>query len=171
MGIFDFIKEAGEKLTGKDEPEIKPQRRDVTPAELDALKRKKALQLLVGKLGLEVEGLRIEVTGDTAVVHGKVDDQAEREKVVLAVGNVIGIARVDDRLETVKKAPPAVFHTVKKGETLGKIAQQHYGSASKYTKIFEANRPLLSDPDKIYPGQVLRIPAEEAPAPAKGGGK
>ncbi len=122
------------------------------------LKKAKALQQLVAKLGLEVENLRVEIRGDTATVHGQVDDQAEREKVVLALGNVVGIARVDDRLEAKKKAPEAVFHTVQKGETLSKIAQQHYGSASKYPVIFAANKPMLSDPDKIYPGQVLRIP-------------
>jgi nucleoid-associated protein YgaU len=165
MGLFDFVKNAGEKVFDKgggkaSEPQAR--KREVSPDELEAMKRRKALQLLVGKLGLEVEGLRIEVKGDTATVHGQVDDQAEREKVVLAVGNVVGIARVDDRLETKKAAPAAVFHTVAKGDTLSKIAQKHYGSAAKYQKIFEANRPLLESPDKIYPGQVLRIPPADA---------
>jgi nucleoid-associated protein YgaU len=158
MGIFDFVKGAGEKVFGKDKPEVAPQVREFDPEKLEQLKRNKALQQLVAKLGLEVEGLKIEVTGDTAVVHGKVDSQAEREKVVLAVGNVIGIARVDDRLEAVKKEPEAVLYTVKSGDTLSKIAKAHYGDARKYPQIFEANKPLLSDPDKIYPGQVLRIP-------------
>ena len=164
MGLFDFVKNAGASVFGKDEPEIQPQKRQIDLEEIARLKRVKALQGLLGKLGLEVEGLRIEVDGDTATVYGQVDDQAEREKVVLAVGNVIGIARVDDRLEAKKKAPEAAFHTVQKGETLSKIAQQHYGAASKYPVIFEANKPMLSDPDKIYPGQVLRIP------PLPGGG-
>jgi nucleoid-associated protein YgaU len=164
MGIFDFVKNAGEKLFDKKPEKIEPQRRDVTPAQLEVMKRNKALQLLVAKLGLEVENLRIEVKGDTAVVHGKVDDQAEREKVVLAVGNVVGIAHVDDRMETAVKTPAATFHTVVRGDTLSKIAKQYYGAAGKYPKIFEANRPLLSDPDKIYPGQVLRIPPAEASA-------
>lgn len=158
MGIFDFVKGAGEKVFGKDAPAVAPQVREFDAQKLEQLKRNKALQQLVAKLGLEVEGLRIEVTGDTAVVHGKVDSQAEREKVVLAVGNVIGIARVDDRLEAVKKEPEAVLYTVKSGDTLSKIAKAHYGDARKYPQIFEANKPLLKDPDKIYPGQVLRIP-------------
>ena len=51
-------------------------------------------------------------------------------------------------------------HLVQKGDTLSHIAQKHYGKASKYMKIFEANRPMLKDPDKIYPGQSLRIPPE-----------
>jgi nucleoid-associated protein YgaU len=158
MGIIDFVKNAGEKIFGKDEPEIAPQVRDFDPVKLTELKRNKALQKLVAELGLKVEGLRIELDGDTATVHGKVDDQAEREKVILAVGNVIGIAHVDDRLETVAKQPEATFYTVQRGDTLSQIAKQHYGDARKYPAIFEANRPLLQDPDKIYPGQVLRIP-------------
>lgn len=162
MGVFDFVKDAGEKIFGKDEPEIQPQVREFDPEKLKALKQTKALQGLVAKLGLEVEGLTIELTGDTAVVHGKVDDQAEREKVILAVGNVIGIARVDDRMETKKQEPEATFYTVVRGDTLSGIAKQHYGAASKYLRIFEANRPLLSDPNKIYPGQVLRIPPADA---------
>lgn len=159
MGLFDFVKNAGEKILGKDEPAPpQPQGRQVSPEQLNAMKQSKALQQLVAKLGLEVEELRIEVQGDVATVWGKVDDQAEREKVVLAVGNVIGIARVDDRMEAKKKAPEAQMHTVASGDSLSKIAKKYYGDANKYQVIFEANKPMLKDPDKIYPGQVLRIP-------------
>lgn len=158
MGLFDFVKNAGEKIFGKDDPEPAPRTHNVDPATLEKMKRNKALQNLVAKLGLEVEQLRIEVDGETATVTGLVDDQAEREKVVLAVGNVIGIARVDDRLEAKKKAPEAQMHTVVSGDTLSKIAKKYYGDSGKYPAIFEANKPMLKDPDKIYPGQVLRIP-------------
>lgn len=158
MGLFDFVKNAGEKIFGKDEPEPAPRTHNVDAATLDRMKRNKALQNLVAKLGLEVENLKVEVDGDTATVSGLVDDQAEREKVVLAVGNVVGIARVDDRLEAKKKEPEAQMHTVVSGDTLSKIAKKYYGDAGKYPVIFEANKPMLKDPDKIYPGQVLRIP-------------
>lgn len=158
MGLFDFVKNAGEKIFGKDDPEPAPRTHNVDPATLEKMKRNKALQNLVAKLGLEVEQLRIEVDGETATVTGMVDDQAEREKVVLAVGNVIGIARVDDRLEAKQKAPEAQMHTVVSGDTLSKIAKKYYGDAGKYPAIFEANQPMLKHPDKIYPGQVLRIP-------------
>jgi nucleoid-associated protein YgaU len=158
MGLFDFVKSAGEKIFGKDEPEPAPRTHNVDPATLEKMKRNKALQNLVAKLGLEVENLKVEVEGDTATVSGLVDDQAEREKVVLAVGNVVGIARVDDRLEAKKKEPEAQMHTVVSGDTLSKIAKKYYGDAGKYPVIFEANKPMLKDPDKIYPGQVLRIP-------------
>jgi nucleoid-associated protein YgaU len=50
-------------------------------------------------------------------------------------------------------------YTVKAGDTLSAIAKEHLGSAGAYTKIFEANRDQLTDPDKIKPGQVLKIPS------------
>ena len=147
MGLIDFVKSAGEKIFGKDEPEVKAQVRDVDPAKLEQLKRTKALQLLLQKYALEVQELKISLDGDTATVSGRCDSQAEREKVVLALGNVAGIARVDDRLEVVKPEPPAQFHTVVSGDTLSKIAKKFYGNPNKYGAIFEANKPMLSDPN------------------------
>lgn len=162
MGLFDFVKNAGASVFGKEDSPAKSapqaQTSTVSPAELDAMKRRKALEKLLGELSLQVENLKIDVTGDTAVVHGQVDDQAEREKVVLAIGNVIGIAHVDDRLETKKAEPESQMYTVVAGDSLSKIAKKFYGNAAKYNAIFEANKPMLKDPDKIYPGQVLRIP-------------
>ena len=169
MGFIDFVKNAGEKIFGRDKDDDapkggkpQPQVRDVDPAKLEQMKRTKALQNLLSKYALEVKDLKISIDGDTATVSGKCDTQAEREKVVLALGNVAGIARVDDRLEVVKPEPPAQFHTVVAGDTLSKIAKKYYGNASKYPVIFEANKPMLKDPDKIYPGQVLRIPPQAA---------
>ena len=88
-------------------------------------------------------------------------DQATREKVVLVIGNSAGIASVDDQMTVEHTEPEAQFHTVASGDTLGKIAKQYYGNAMKYPVIFDANKPMLTDPDKIYPGQVLRIPHME----------
>jgi len=94
-----------------------------------------------------------------ADVRAKVPTQEVREKLVLAIGNTAGIGQVDDDgIEVTEPQDASVFYTVQKGDTLSKIAQQHYGSAAKYMAIFEANRPMLEDPDRIYPGQVLRIP-------------
>ena len=84
----------------------------------------------------------------------------EREKVILAVGNVAGVAKVEDAIETPEPAPEPVFHTVAKGDTLSAIAKKTLGSANRYMEIFEANKPMLKHPDKIYPGQVLRIPVK-----------
>jgi nucleoid-associated protein YgaU len=112
----------------------------------------------VAELGLKSDGLDVSVDGDTVKVSGKAMSQEEREKIVLALGNVAGIASVEDSFEAVDAAPEATFYTVKKGDNLSKIAKASYGKSSKYPVIFEANRPMLNHPDKIYPGQVLRIP-------------
>ncbi len=107
----------------------------------------------------ETGAVGIEVNDDLAIVSGTAANQAEREKIILACGNVTGIATVDDRLTVeAEPEPEAVFYTVVKGDTLSKIAKTQYGNAMKYPTIFEANKPMLSHPDKIYPGQVLRIP-------------
>jgi nucleoid-associated protein YgaU len=164
MGLFSFVKEAGAKLFGKDEaaeqpmvvagsPEAAEQRK-----KLDAA-RAKRLAAEVEKWGLEVDGLEVTVEMENATVRGTVASQEIREKVILAVGNVAGISQVEDRLEVT--GGEATFYTVVRGDTLSKIAQEHYGRASLYRVIFEANRPMLEHPDKIYPGQVLRIPPPE----------
>ena len=85
-------------------------------------------------------------------------DQETQEKVILAAGNVEGVSAVDNMMSVEQSAPAAQFYTVVKGDTLSKIAKQFYGDANAYMGIFEANKPMLSHPDKIYPGQNLRIP-------------
>ncbi len=157
MGFFDFVKEAGAKLgLGGDEPE---QPVGPTPEEVKRLHDRRVgmgLVKLIETLGFAVGDLSIRVDGDQVTVSGLVESQEVREKVVIAVGNTAGIARVDDQLEV--QQPTAVFYTVVAGDTLGAIAKQHYDNVGKYPVIFEANRPMLEHPDKIYPGQVLRIP-------------
>ena len=156
MGIFDFVKSAGAKLRPGDDEDKEFEE------QLEERRKGNALMRHVMGLGFEVEKLRVDFDDGVATVTGKVTDQGTREKVILAVGNTEGVARVDDRMEVVEAAPEAVMYTVVSGDTLGKIAKQHYGDASKYPVIFEANRPLLEDPNKIYPGQVLRIPPLDA---------
>ncbi len=141
MGLFDFIKAAGHKLGigGDDAPQP------------DDLKKQ------VADLGLGSD-LDVQVEGDTVKVKGKAASQEEKEKIVLALGNVEGVAKVDEDIATPAATPEAKFYTVKKGDTLSAIAKSQYGDAGKYNAIFEANKPMLDHPDKIYPGQVLRIP-------------
>lgn len=146
MGLMDFVANVGEKLFGG-------------VAESDQ-ERSAKLENHVRKLGLEVEQLEIDVEKDVAKVSGRVESQSEREKIILAVGNTEGIARVDDQLEVVKPETEAKYYTVVKGDTLSKIAKELYGDAMKYPVIFEANKPMLTNPDLIYPGQVLRIPPQ-----------
>jgi nucleoid-associated protein YgaU len=170
MGLFDFVRDAGEKIFHRDddkkERQQKPSAKPSAPGAPSATPtptfdelREKALRQLLEKHGFGVTGLDIDVTGDKVTVSGKVATQEMREKVVLVLGNTAGISQVDDRLQVERKEPESQLYTVKSGDTLGKIAKQYYGNADKYPTIFEANRPMLKDPDKIYPGQVLRIPA------------
>ena len=153
MGLIDFVRAAGEKIFGTGEAAAAP-----TTDQAVLTKRSSSLEERVKSLGLAVDDLKIKVADDVAYVKGKVATQDIREKVILAVGNVAGIARVDDRLEVTTPQPEARYYTVVKGDTLSKIAKEQYGNANQYPKIFEANKPMLKDPDKIYPGQVLRIP-------------
>lgn len=128
---------------------------------MDAIRkqtREAALVSEVVNMGLHVENLSADLQGDTAIVYGQVDTQADKEKVILTVGNVDGVASVDDRLEVANPEEDSQFHEVQKGDSLSKIAKHYYGDAMKYPIIFEANKPMLKDPDLIYPGQMLRIP-------------
>lgn len=120
--------------------------------------RETILENLVKSHGLQVENLSIDVNDDQVTVYGQADSVAVKEKVILTLGNVEGIACVDDRISVVAPETESVFYEVKKGDTLSKIAKAHYGDMMQYPVIFEANKPMLQDPDLIYPGQVLRIP-------------
>ncbi|QYA24752.1 peptidoglycan-binding protein LysM [Gramella sp. MT6] len=156
MGIFSFIKEAGKKVFGIDNSDSKEVgvKDDLKQNEKAASK----LEQTIKDLNLKAENLKIHIENDMAVISGKALDQATREKIILVVGNSEGIAQVDDKMDVQNTEPEAVFHTVERGDTLSKISKEHYGDANQYPLIFEANKPMLQDPDKIYPGQVLRIP-------------
>lgn len=165
MGIFSFVKGIGEKLRGQSgnagSTGTPAPAAPTAPAEPNAQAMANALLHRVQSLGLAIEGLSVNYNGntDTAEVSGKVKTQADREKVILALGNVDHVATVVDSIDVATPAPESKMYTVKSGDTLSKIAKEVYGDANSYNKIFEANKPMLSDPDKIFPGQVLRIPA------------
>lgn len=159
MGLFSFIKNAGAKVFGIGKT-TDEEAKEAAVAELEmeeAAARK--LEEAVSDLSLEVEGLNVHIDDDKATISGEAKDQATREKVILVIGNSNGIATVDDQMTVAISEPEAQFHTVVSGDTLGKIAKHYYSDAMQYPAIFEANKPMLSHPDKIYPGQVLRIPA------------
>jgi nucleoid-associated protein YgaU len=109
---------------------------------------------------LPTNPLDVRYDGSTSTVTGTgaVPDQATREKIVVCCGNIASVQHVNDQMTVTHSGDQSEYYTVKKGDTLSKIAQEHYGSATRYSAIFEANKPMLSDPDKIYPGQTLRIP-------------
>ncbi|QOY63721.1 peptidoglycan-binding protein LysM [Lysobacter sp. H21R4] len=166
MNIIDFVKNAGEKI-------FKP----------GEARRESAIEKHLAKYG--ISGIKVEVDGDRATLTGTAADTATREKAVLIAGNIDGISNVEDRIQVLHATPAPVAaapattatqpasaastnaeatgwasrtYTVKSGDSLSKIAKEMYGDASKYPQIFEANKPMLTDPDKIYPGQVLRVP-------------
>ncbi|MCG8328948.1 MAG: peptidoglycan-binding protein LysM [Chitinophagales bacterium] len=164
MGLFSFLKNAGAKLFNKTE-ETKPAKDESNNVQNDVLNQQKAVLLkgAVEGLGLAIDELDIQLDGDIVIVSGIVTSQEDREKVILALGNVEGVATVDDRIivNEPEPKPEAQFYEVQRGDSLSKIAKSFYGNAMKYPVIFEANKPMLKDPNLIYPGQVLRIPAIE----------
>ncbi|MEM1389438.1 MAG: peptidoglycan-binding protein LysM [Pseudomonadota bacterium] len=152
MGIFKFVKSKGKELIAD--------RNRVA---------EKAIKKEVEDLGLDDDlggDFRVLVDGAKVKLEGKVPDQETKEKLILAAGNITGIGEVDDSMKVKSKAKAAEpsFYTVKSGDSLSKIAKKFYGDAMRYPDIFEANTPMLKHPDRIYPGQVLRIPGATAKA-------
>jgi nucleoid-associated protein YgaU len=145
MSLLSFVKSVGARLSGATE---------ATPASPDQLKKE------AERHGLDLSMTDIRVAGDRVILSGSAASTAEAEKIALAVGNSVGVSSVQNDLMAIKVEPEAKFYTVKSGDTLWKIAEAEYGAGKgpKYNVIFEANRPLLSDPDKIYVGQVVRVP-------------
>ncbi len=162
MGLFSFIADAGDKLFGG-----------------TTIDENQVMKHIMG-LGLKIKPFSVVAHQDKKMVSliGFAETLQDKEKAILAAGNIKGVEKVDDRLKVgspparaeapavvenapepdAAEAPTSQFYTVKSGDTLSKIAREFYGSANKYPVIFEANKPMLSNPDRIYPGQVLRIP-------------
>jgi nucleoid-associated protein YgaU len=164
MGLMSFMKEAGEKLFGIGEAKAAETavKSAPTPENIAAMSAAagKAISDYIGTQNLPVEGLNVSFDAPSGVVavSGTVADQATKEKVLLCCGNVAGVSSVNDMLVVNAPEPESSWHTVVSGDTLSKIAKTAYGDAMKYPVIFEANKPMLKHPDKIYPGQLLRIP-------------
>ena len=165
MGLIDFVKGAGEKLFGTGKAKAAMDEVAAAPANADKIAAANAaagdaiLDYIKGQ-NLSATGLTVTFDGatSTATVYGIADDQATKEKIILCCGNVAGVEKVNDMMTVSVSEPPAQYYTVVSGDTLSKISKQFYGDANQYMKIFEANKPMLAHPDKIYPGQMLRIP-------------
>ena len=145
MGLFKFLKEAGAKLLGGKAQAATP----------DALKQE------VDSHGFDSGKLNIDVQGDKVKLGGQAVSQEEAERIILALGNTIGVAEVDtSELQVQQPSQQSTMYTVQKGDTLWEIAEKHYGKGkgAKYTEIVKANSPPVKDPDLIQPGWVLRIP-------------
>jgi len=159
MGLFNFLKNAGAKLIDKNEKHVNSDDNLKNMADEIARKQKESvLYSLVSGLNVDIQDFSLTYDGEVVTVYGQVDSQADKEKIVLRLGNVNGVAGVDDRMSVVVPEPEATFYEVKRGDSLSKIAKQFYGDPMKYKLIFEANQPMLSNPDVIFPGQTLRIP-------------
>lgn len=150
MGLFSFLKNKGSKLFGK-KADVAAKAAEVKMSKADELKAE------IARLGLNVNDLGIELC-EQVIVSGNTMTNADREKVILALGNVEGVGSVDDQITVTNPEPEAKFYTVESGDSLSMISKKVYGDPMKYQGIFEANKPMLEHPDKIYPGQVLRIP-------------
>jgi nucleoid-associated protein YgaU len=167
MGLLSFVRDAGEKLFGrKDVEQAQASASGGDAAAVDKLaelntKAAASITAYVAAQGFDTSALAIAFDGANSAVSvsGTVADQATREKILLCCGNVDGVEHVNDGLQVLNPEPEARFHTVVRGDTLSAIAKTYYGNANAYMKIFEANKPMLGNPDKIYPGQTLRIPA------------
>ena len=150
MGLISFIRNAGAKIFKSEG------KREEEKAEL--------ITEHIKKFGFDVSKVTVAVDDEKVILKGQVDTLANKNKIIVTAGNVDGISAVEDHLLVITPEPIAPpepekqFYTAKKGDYLSKIAKQVYGDARKYPVIFEANKPMLKDPDLIYPGQVLVIP-------------
>ena len=166
MGLFTFIKEAGEKLLGIGEAKATEEvaKKDPTPVNVDAANKAaaNAIAAYVAKMNLTAAGITIGFDGasGTVIVQGMADTQETKEKILLCCGNVADVESVRDQLGVIQAEVEPQFYTVVRGDTLSKIALDFYGNANAYMGIFEANKPMLTHPDKIYLGQMLRIPPQ-----------
>jgi len=142
MGMFDFLKGVGASIFGGGKNEAQ---------EIE--------NLLKTDLGDRIKNLKVEFKDEVVTLYGQCDTYATKEKAILLAGNIKGVAKVTDEYFTAPEPEEETeFYTIKKGDSLSKIAKAYYGNAMKYPVIFEANREVIKDPDLIYPGQVLRIP-------------
>lgn len=147
MGIFNFLKDAGEAIANAI---------GIGDANAsDDIKSK------ISEFNFDIKDLEVSVDDDKVILRGEAPDAQTAEKAILVAGNIKGVSKVESHITVAKQESAAfepTFYTVQSGDTLSKIAKHYYGDANQYNKIFEANKPMLSDPDKIYPGQNLRIP-------------
>lgn len=184
MGLFSFIASAGTKLFGGKKPSEIPNLADVIgkhvasvglPAKhlhywlegetvvasgwVDDKATKEKVVLAVGNVeGVDKVADRIVVGAPPVFKKAEAAPVAAEAVPVEAVPAIVlpSEAEIAAQEEWTSKS-----YVVEKGDTLSKIAKEFYGNANKYPVIFEANKPMLSHPDKIYPGQMLRIPPLE----------
>jgi nucleoid-associated protein YgaU len=148
MGLIDFAKDVGRQIFDRDD--------------VAAEKIKQHLDIKLSG----IEGLDVSFDDGVATLCGNCTNEATRNSAILQAGNIKGVEKVvaDELTYPEPKAEEekdkVEFYEIVEGDTLGAIAQRFYDDASKYVKIYEANRDLISDPDNIYPGQKIKIPRD-----------
>lgn len=172
MGLLSFAKDAGEKIFGGGDSDEQKQ---------------KAIEEYIEKNNMFQDKVSARVDGSTIKLYGDVERAQTKAQLYLLAGNIEGVESVENHINIIKSAEQVAapaeaparksernesdekveleidedevrYYNVKKGDTLSLIAQEFYGDPMQYPKIFEANKPMLTDPDKIYPGQKLIIP-------------
>jgi nucleoid-associated protein YgaU len=147
MGLLDFAKDVGRQLF-----------------DTDAEAADNIRQHLDIKLS-GISNLDVDFDDGVATLRGECVNEATRNNAILIAGNVKGVEKiVADGLtfpEPVEQEKEKFdVYEIVSGDTLGAIAKRYYGKASLYTRIHEANKELIPNPDRIYPGQKIKIPLD-----------
>ena len=143
MGLLSFAKGIGKKLFNK---------------EAEAAEN---ITKYIQEDNPGVDNLQVTVKDGVASISGEAKCAEALEKAVLMAGNVKGVSEVRSDDVTAPAATEKIeYYEIVSGDTLSAVAQKYYGKASAYMRIFEANREVIKDPDKIYPGQKIRIPLD-----------
>lgn len=143
MGLLSFAKDIGKKLFNREED---------APDKITAY---------IEEDNPGVSNLQVDVKDGVVTLAGEAESAEAMEKAMLMAGNVAGVKEVRaDNVVAPAATDKVEYYEIVSGDTLSAIAQKYYGKASAYPRIFEANREVIKDPDKIYVGQKIRIPLD-----------
>lgn len=162
MAVYSFQKDAGRKIKEMGERGA-PQSADTSGNQMSKnqgnnLAASEKFKELISGYGFPVEDLSITVLEGEIMISGKTQDQETKEKLILLLGNIQGITRITENINVERPENECKFHTVEKADSLKNISQKMYADPDKVEFILQANQPFLENAEKIYPGQVLRIP-------------
>lgn len=143
MGLFDFFKDVGEKIFGREDEAAEKIKENIEASNPG------------------IQGLTVAYNDGVVELSGTADSAEAMEKAVLMAGNVKGVSEVKaDGISAPPQQAQVEYYVIQKGDSLSAIAKRYYGNAKDYPRIFDANREVIKNPDLIYPGQKIRIPLE-----------
>lgn len=143
MGLFDFFKDMGEKIFGREDEAAEKIKENIEASNPG------------------IQGLTVAYNDGVVELSGTADSAEAMEKAVLMAGNVKGVSEVKaDGISAPPQQAQVEYYVIQKGDSLSAIAKRYYGNAKDYPRIFDANREVIKNPDLIYPGQKIRIPLE-----------